>query len=260
MALVRMPAILLALVAVLALAACGGDSNAGGTTDNPDDLVVNTQEEGGPDWVKSEDDPAPGQAVERFVKASIDRDYRTMWDSFSKATQVRVAPSFAEFKGDLGRDFATSVGGFVPGKYEVVNSARTGPALAVASVAGERIDPASKKKEYETFGSALVKEGDDWKLELFSHVQETLVIPEERIAQKIPRVAVAAEAGAPILEVGVWIDGKQYPSPTEGASPTQMTIFAEPDEEFEPGNHTVQVLASVGDTATATSWTFIVAD
>jgi len=256
---VRIAMCLPAAMAALALVACGGN-NASGTTSNPDDLVINTQAEGGPDWVKSVADPAPGEAVTRFVKASIAKDYRAMWGSFSAATQQRVAQDYAMFAKDVGPEFADSVGAFVEGKYEVVNSFRTNTAMAVASVAGDRIDPASKKKEFETFGAPLVREKGEWKLELFSHVVLTLVIPEERIALRIPRVAVSAEAGAPILEVGVWIDGKQYPSPVEGASPTQMTIFAEPDEEFEPGNHTVMALASVGDTAAATAWTFVVAD
>lgn len=246
------------VVAAFSLVACGGNSQAGGTTNDPDDQVVNTQEEGGPEWVKSEADPAPGATVNAFVAASIARDYRAMWDSFSAATQGRIAPTFAAFRRDVAGDFATSVGAFVEGRYEVVSSFRTSGTMAVASVAGERVDPASKKSEFETFGSALVKQDGEWKLEIFAPVVLTLVIPEERVAQRIPRVAVSVEAGAPILEVGVWIDGKQYPSPTEGSSPTQMTIFAEPDEEFEPGDHTVMVLASIGDTATATSWTFII--
>jgi hypothetical protein len=253
----RMIGALALAVAVVALAGCGGGS-ASPTVDT-NDLVVDTQEEGGPDWAKSKADPAPGRTIQKFVDAAIARDYRTMWGTFTKATQQRVSSDYEGFAKDIGPDFATSVGAFVKGKFEVVNSFTTSNRHAIASVAGERVDPASKKREFETFGAAMLREDGEWKLELFGPAVLTLVIPEERIALKIPRVAIDAEAGAPILEVGVWIDGKQYPSPTEGASPTQMTIFSEPDREFAPGNHTVMAMANLGDTATATAWTFIVA-
>jgi hypothetical protein len=247
-------------VAALALVGCGDDGSSSTTTNDPDDLVVDTQEAGGPDWVKSKADPAPGRAVMGFVEAGIAKDYRKMWDALSTATQARIAPTYEQFAGDVARDFAASVGAFVRDKTEVVNSFRTSDKMAVASVAGDRVDPASKKTEFETFGAALVKQDGEWKLELFGPIVLTLVIPEERIALSKPRVAVSAEAGAPIIEVGVWMDGKQYASPTEGASPTQMTIFAEAEDEFAPGNHTVMTFASVGDTAVATAWTFIIAD
>jgi hypothetical protein len=259
---VRTPIYLLvALVLAFAAAGCMGDDKTGGTTTNdPDDLVIDTQEEGGPEWAKSIPDAAPGEVLEAFVQASIKKDYKGMWDTLSTATQGRVARSYQEFAKDVGKDFAASVGGFVSGKYRIVNSFRTNDTTAVASIAGERVDPASKQAAFETFGTALMKQKGEWKLEIFGPIVLTLVIPEARIALSRPRVAVSAEAGAPILEVGVWIDGKKYASPTEGASPTQMTIFAEADEEYAPGDHTVMAYASVGDTAVATAWTFIIAD
>jgi hypothetical protein len=248
-------------LAVLTLVGCGGNGGSSGTTtSDPDDLVVDTQEEGGPDWAKSKADPAPGRVALAFVEAAIAKDYEKMWNTLSKETQARIAPDYETFARDVAKDFAASIGAFVREELRVVTSVTTGSRTAVASVAGDRIDPASKKKEFETFGAAMLKQGAQWKLELFGPIVLTLVIPEERIAQSKPRVAVSAEAGAPILEVGVWIDGKQYPSPTEGASPTQLTIFAEAEEEFAPGNHTVMAFASVGDTAVATSWTFIIAE
>ena len=253
--------VVLLCAALLALAACGGDGGSSGTnTTDSDDLVVDTQEAGGPDWVKSKADPEPGQVLTRFVEAGIAKDYRSMWNLLARGTRSQVAPTFAGFAKDVAPDLARSVGAFVTGKYRVVNSFRVGEGKAVASVAGDRKDPDSKKIEFETFGVALLRQQGEWKLELLTPISLTLVIPEERIALSKPRVAVSAEAGAPILEVGVWIDGKQYASPTEGASPTQMTIFAEADEKFPPGNHTVTAYSSIGETASATSWTFIVAD
>jgi hypothetical protein len=260
MARVRSAAVLLCAAALVA--GCMGSEPEGTVGD---DLVANTQDPGGPDWVKSTADDKPGRVVSEFVNAAASGDIRGLWDRFSSATKERVGPDFKTFESGVAHDFTQTVGGFVKGKFDVVASYETTSAcrgcqrLAVASIAGERVDPTTKQKEFESFGAAFVFE-KGWKLELFGPIVLTLVVPEERISLANPRVAIDVEAGAPVVEVGIWIDGRQYPSPTEGPSPTQMTLFSEPDEEFAPGNHTVMALASIGTGATATSWTFIIGE
>ena len=251
----RVVRILLLVVAVLMLAGCGG--GGGGTATVPDLVGPNTDPDGPPP-AKGIDDPAPAKALSQFVADSIAKDYRAMWEGLTAATQGRVGPTLEAFRASVGADIAAQVGSFTPGKYEVVTSARTSPTAGLASIAGQRIDPDSKKAEFETFGAALRKEDGEWRLELFGPAALTLVVPLETVAERHVSIAVDVEAGAPVLEVGVWVDGKQYSSPTEGPDPTSMTIFAEPEGELEPGEHTLVAYVDVGDSATATSWTFLV--
>lgn len=255
-----MPAvrILVLVLAALVLAGCGGGGD-GGTASVPD-LVSDNNDPDGPPPAKGIDDPEPVKVVEEFVKDSIAKDYRGMWENLSAGTQARVGPTLEAFRAAAGVDVAESVGTFTPGKYEAVTSARTSPTVAVASIAGERVDPDSKKPEFETFGTALFKEKGAWKLELFGSTVLTLVVPLERLPERHLSIAVDVEAGAPVLEVGIWVDGKQYSSPTEGPDPTSMNIFSEPEGELTPGEHTLMAYVNVGESATATSWTFIVPD
>jgi hypothetical protein len=250
------PALLALLVLALA-AGCGG-SSAGKEAATATDLVGDSNQAGGPDYVKSVDDPAPGAAMMRFVAAARAKDVQTMWDSLSKASKQRVGGTYANFKAQVANDFIDSVGAFVPGKYEVVTSATVGGDLAVASIAGDRKPPEGGAVEFETFGAAMYKQLGKWRLEVFGPGALTLLVPEERTPQQHVSAAVDAETGQPVLRVGMWFDGKQYASPTEGPSPTEMSIFSEPGAKFADGNHTLLALVDLGDTALATAWTFIV--
>jgi hypothetical protein len=247
-------ALLFASACLLVAAGCGGQKEQVASTD----LVIDTNQAGGPDYVASVEDPAPGQALLGFVEAAQRKDAKAMWDSLSTASKQRVGGTFAVFKEQAAPDFIDSVGAFVPGGYDVVTSARVGKSLAVASIAGDRKPPEGGKIEYETFGAAMYRQRGKWRLEIFGPGQLTLLVPEERTPQSHVSAAVDVEVGQPVIRVGMFFDGKQYPSPTEGPSPTEMTIFSEPDDDFEDGNHTVMALVDLGDTAIATSWTFIV--
>jgi hypothetical protein len=246
---------LLLLFACALVAGCGGEKKQVVAST---DLVVNSNQPGGPDYVKSVDDPAPGEAIMAFIEAAHRKDAKAMWDALSTASRQRIGGSFAAFKSDVVAEFIDSVGAFVPGKVQVVTSARIGDGLAVASVAGDRKPPEGGRIEHETFGAALYEQAGRWRLEVFGPGTLTLLVPEERTPQTHVSAAVDVEVGQPVIKVGLWFDGKQYPSPTEGPSPTEMTIFAEPDKDFPKGNHTVMAVVDLGDTAIATSWTFIV--
>lgn len=246
---------LVLLVACALLAGCGGATKEQVAST---DLVVNSNQAGGPDYVKSVDDPEPGKAILAFVDAAHGKNVKAMWDLLSTASKQRVGGTYAAFKASYAPDFIERVGAFVPGGYDVVTSARIGDGIAVASIAGDRKPPEGGPVEYETFGAAMFRQQGKWRLEIFGPGSLTLLVPEERTPQTHVSAAVDVDMGQPVLKVGMWFDGKQYPSPTEGPSPTEMTIFAEPDEQFEKGNHTVMAVVDLGDTALATSWTFIV--
>lgn len=252
-----MPVVRILLLFLTALLLAGCVHGGGGESKVPDIVGTNT-DPGGPPPAKGVDDPAPAKALAQFVADSIAKDYRGMWEGLTTATQQRVGGTLAAFRGAVGADIAEQIGSFTPGKYEVVTSARTSPTAGVASIAGQRIDPDSKKAEFETFGAALRKEEGAWKLELYGPAALTLVVPLETLPERHLSIAVDVEAGAPVLEVGIWVDGEQYSSPTEGPDPTSMTIFSEPEGELEPGEHTLMAYVDVGESATATSWTFTI--
>jgi hypothetical protein len=250
------PGVLLLLAFVLALGAgCGGSATVQPTTT---DLVGDSNQAGGPDPVRGVDDPGPGETMLEFVAAAHRNDARAMWNMLTRASQLRVGGTFPVFKAKVASDFIGSVGAFVPGEFRVVTSARLGGGLAVASIAGERKPPEGGPAEFETFAAPMYEKGGAWRLEVFGPGSLTLLVPEERTPLQHVSAAVAVETGQPVIRVGVWFDGKQYGSPTEGPSPTQMTLFSEPDEDFEPGDHTMLAVTDLGDTALATSWTFIV--
>lgn len=243
-------------IACLLVTGCGGNKQPEQAAST--DLVVDSNQPGGPDYVKSVDDPAPGKAILAFVDAAHRNDPKAMWDTLTTASQQRVGGTYAVFKAKVATDFIDSVGAFVAGRYKVVTSARIDDDFAVASVAGDRKPPEGGRIEYETFGAALYKQQGEWRLEIFGPGSLTLLVPEERTPQAHVSAAVDADVGQPVLRVGMWFDGKQYASPTEGPSPTEMTIFSEPGGKFANGNHTVMALVDLGGTALATSWTFIV--
>lgn len=245
------------LLLVLALAGCGG-GGAASTQTVSTDLVGTSNQAGGPDYVESVDDPGPGEAMMAFVAAAHAEDVEAMWNALTTASKQRVGATLPVFKGNVAKDFIDSVGAFVPGKYEVVTSATLGGDLGVASIAGDRKPPEGGPAAFETFGAAMYRQGGKWRLEIFGPGTLTLLVPEERTPLQHVSAAIDSETGQPVIRVGVWFDGKQYASPTEGPSPTEMSIFSEPDHEFAAGDHTLLALVDLGDTAIATSWTFIV--
>lgn len=244
------------LLLVLAAAGCGGGSAS--TAPVSTDLVGSSNQAGGPAYVKSVDDPGPGKAMMAFVAAAHANDVTAMWDLLSTASKQRVGGTLPVFKAKVANDFIDSVGAFVPGRYEAATSATLGGDLGVASIAGDRKPPEGGPTEFETFGAAMYRQGGKWRLEIFGPGSLTLLVPEERTPLQHVSAAVESDTGQPVIRVGVWFDGKQYASPTEGPSPTEMSIFSEPDHEFAAGDHTLLALVDLGDTAIATSWTFIV--
>jgi hypothetical protein len=253
--------LLIPLALALVAAGCGGDGEQSATEDRG--LVIDTMvDEAGPDAVKAVADPAPGEALTAFVKSAQRRDIAALWNALTDSGRDRSADSLADFKARFGQDVTDLIGTYA--SFAVVASFRTSPTTAVAAIAGRRVDPLTDQSEHDAFGVGFTRQDGKWKLELPSPIAIDLLSPDQELPTAVPAIVVNVEGYSPIIEVGVWIDDEQQPTPTEGASPTKLTIFAEPQEPVGPGNHTILAYASIaqvgGQLPIGKAWTFVGAD
>lgn len=249
---------------VLAVAGCGGDGggDAAPVTTVPDaGNVVGTEiDTSSAVIVESVADPGPGRTLQVFVNAARAKNLRGMWDVMSASSRERAGPTFAEFTERAGPDFVETVGGFTD-EFEVSMSVRTSAVTGVAAVDGRFADPFTGVRGFEAFAAGAVKEKGRWLLEVLPAGALQLISPDTQVASERPVVVVTAEASAPIIDVGIWIDGKQYHSPSDGGSPTRLNVLAQPQERIGLGPHTLVAYAGVSGTTggimpMAGAWTF----
>jgi len=256
---------LAALLAAAALAAgrCGGDGggDAAPVTTAPDagGVVGTDLDTSSAVVVDSVADAGPGKALVVFAEGARDKDLRAMWSVMSAASKERAGPSFGEFAERAGPDFVDTLGGFTE-DFEVSMSVRTSAVSGVAAIDGRFVDPFTDVAGVEAFAAGAVKERGKWLLEVLPPGALQLVSPDTQVASERPVVVVSAEGSAPILDAGIWIDGKQYNSAAEGGSPTRLSLLAQPDEGIGLGPHTLVAyagLAGIGGTIPiANAWTF----
>lgn len=253
-----------ALAAVALAAGCGGDGggDAAPVTTVPDSgNVIGTEiDTSSAVIVESVADPGPGRALQVFVNAARKENLPAMWSVMSPASRERAGPTLAEFRARAGPDFLETVGGFTD-ELEISMSVRTSAVTGVAAVEGRFVDPFTGVRGFEAFAAGAVKEGGKWLLEVLSPGALQLVSPDTQVASERPVVVVNAEASAPIIDVGIWIDGKQYTSPSDGGSPTRLNLLAQPQEKIGLGPHTLVAYAGVSGTTggivpMAGAWTF----
>lgn len=245
------------------LAGCGGDG--GGTrtsveTEPSPEGVIGTLDTSTAVVVESVADSGPGKVLREFADAARARNMKGMWALLSDASRERSGPTLDEFAARAGADFIETVGGFQKG-YEVSVSARTSDVSGVAAIDGQNVDQFTGLRDHDAFAAGAVKERGKWRLEVLPPGALQLVSPDTQVASDKPVVVVTAEASAPIIDVGIWIDGTQYHSPTDGSSPTRMNLLAQPRESIGSGSHTLVAYAGVSGTTggivpMANAWTF----
>ena len=248
---------------LLAAAGCGdgdgGAQQAPPTTNDPRDVIGDEIDPSSPSAVESVADPGPGEALRAFVEAARSKDMRAMFALLSPEAKSRAGPTFAEFEERAGSDFLETVGGYDEG-YEIAVSARTSEVTGVAAVDGRYIDPFTNVRGFEAFAAGAVKVGGKWLLEVLPPGALQLVSPDTQVASDRPVVVVGVEGSAPIIDVGIWIDGRQYPSPTDAASESRLSLLAQPTESIGSGSHTLVAYASLAGVGTtipiANAWTF----
>ena len=201
--------------------------------------------------------PAPlvGSILLRFVRAAARGDADMLWRLLSTPTRDSLGPTLARFRPATAREFQQGLGSLAP-SARVILARRVGERWAVAAVAGERT--AEGRREPFTYGAALVREGDAWRLDLGGVVIGGLE-PEPLATVGVPaRVAVNVSAGAKVGEVVLWLDGRPLAVERRSDAPFSARVLARLRAPLAAGRHTVVAFATAGETPGAVAWTFAV--
>ncbi len=75
-------------------------------------------------------------------------------------------------------------------------------------------------------------------------------------APRLPQVAVELSASAPLVESGLWVDGKEVLEKGGGLSPEKGTIYGAPARRLAPGTHRAVAYGRTDAHASAITWTF----
>jgi hypothetical protein len=72
----------------------------------------------------------------------------------------------------------------------------------------------------------------------------------------IPQLAAELSARKPLIESGMWVDGKELPVKGGGLAPTKGTIYGALGVPLMKGKHTAVAYARTAEHATAVAWSF----
>jgi hypothetical protein len=218
---------LVLLLAVLALAGCGGDEAQPTTVETVELPTTPTTTTSG--------DPGK-DAIAAFIAAARAGDVAAMRRQVSAhakaAGPVRLAP-FVKSLGSLG-------------SYKVIVSERITPELGVVAVDdGETV-----------YAVPLRLEGDTWKVEAHSPVVVRPIGPDPGAVEKVVgQVAASVQGPGGTGTAVMYLDGLTE-NPEVRGTPSNATLFANFDPTLPPGRHTVVVIATDGRDAGATGWAF----
>ena len=71
-------------------------------------------------------------------------------------------------------------------------------------------------------------------------------------------MAVELSAKKPLIESGMWVDGKELVVKGGGLTATKGTIYGAPGTPLAPGKHVAVAYGRTDTHATAVAWTFTV--
>ena len=75
-------------------------------------------------------------------------------------------------------------------------------------------------------------------------------------APRLPQVAAELRGNAPLVESGLWVDGKELFEKGGGLSPTSGSIYGAPTAGLAPGRHVAVAYARTDAHAAAIAWVF----
>jgi hypothetical protein len=113
---------------------------------------------------------------------------------------------------------------------------------------------------------AVVLEGTDavtahlvagrWRLDRSGRVKIEILGPRPgSTAPKLPQVAAQLTAPTPLVESGLWVDGRELVV-KGGGSPTEGTIYGAPAKPLAAGKHIAVAYGRTDRTGTARAWSF----
>jgi hypothetical protein len=188
---------------------------------------------------------SPGVVLRDFVRAAARGDERQMWGRLSGSTRERLGPSLGAFRRGPAR-----------GLERELRAMGTPPRLFLSQTISPPFAVAAVGRGSRVYAAALRLENGVWRVELGAPLQVEALRPKPG-ETVVRRTLLAAEvkAGTPILEAGLWLDGRAFPS--RGGGPTQnaLTMFGEADR-LQRGAHSVVAFASTAAHAAALAWSF----
>lgn len=108
--------------------------------------------------------------------------------------------------------------------------------------------------------TAFHRAGGEWKPDRSGLVKIRILGPDPNgTAAATPQVASELSANRPLIESGMWVDGKEIPVKGGGLSSTRGTIYGAPGAPLAKGKHIVVAYARTANHASAVAWSFRVA-
>jgi hypothetical protein len=215
----------LILIALLALAGCGGDD-----------------EQAAPPPLQ---DPG-AEVMAALVAAAADGDAETAWELLSQPSQQRVGPTFEEFERnefpELQRTLAPFAGGILP--------------VEVSEKIDDVFGLVALSRGADAYATPLRLEGDIWRVELRSPVRIDVLGPPPGSRGEFAKQIGVEKHGAGGAGVAVlYLDGVTLDAQT-ASDADSATIFANFESDLEPGRHTAVAFTSAAGEAAARAWTF----
>jgi hypothetical protein len=216
----------LILVALLALAGCGGDDEPAAPTPAAD----------------------PGaEVMAALVAAAADDDADTAWELLSTPSQRRVGPTVEEFERnefpELKRTLAPFAGGSLP--------------VEVSEKIDDEFGVVALSRGEDAYATPLRLEGNVWRVERGSPVRIEILGPPPGSRGKFAQQVGVEKHGAGGAGIAVlYLDGVTLDAKTSSDADS-ATIFANFESELKPGRHTAVAFTSAAGEAAARAWTFV---
>ena len=94
-----------------------------------------------------------------------------------------------------------------------------------------------------------------WKADTSGAVKIRILGPDGAVAAT-PQVAAELSAKQPLIESGMWVDGKELVVKGGGLTATKGTIYGAPGAPLTKGTHVAVAYARTSAHATAVAWSF----
>jgi hypothetical protein len=214
------------VVLALALAGCGGGSSGDETTTT----------------VAAPAGPNAGATLKAMLLAARGGHAQKVGDLLRPDTPDSVVPEVMDALGSF------------PASTPIVLSVPIDDQFAVAALGGPRTAKGTKEP-LAAYAAAFQRYGNQYKASLVSPVRIRPLGPDPGSTHgPIGQVAAEFRAPTPLVQAGLWVDGKAIPAEPRG-TPRRFTAFGSTGK-LKPGWHTVVAFAEAGGSGKATAWTF----